>query len=397
MLDYGVSELPDRLLDPGKVRMLRRRPPLSVLLAIGLVLLLLIWLVLGDFQRFQDSAPEAADAERDMPTRVEVEERQASVHSPQLILQGQLEAHRELELRVRQSGRVTALPVALGSRVAEGQVLLELERDELPQRLAQAEAELALAQAELAGGEELRRRQLISNPDYLRRQSNLSRAVAEVAGLRRRLDDTRPEAAFDGVLDRLDAELGQILQTGDPWGRLVDDSRLIARAWAPQRDVLSLAPGLAAEVVLLDGSRLAGEVTHVASRADEATRSFAVEVGLDNPEHRRLAGASATLEITLPERRVHRLSPALLELDDEGRLAVKHLDEDDRVRLDRVELVDADAREARVAGLPERIRLITLGGGFVGPGEKVIAVPGDAVSPDDTRDDGAFSPSTESP
>jgi multidrug efflux system membrane fusion protein len=376
--------------------MLRRRPPLSVVLAIGLVLLLLIWLALGDFHRFQDTAPDAADTEREMPTRVEVMERQASIHSPQLTLQGQLEAYRELELRVRQAGRVTGLPVALGNRVAESQILLELERDELPQRLAQAEAELALARAELAGGEELRRRQLISNPDYLRRQSNLSRAVAEVANLRRQLDDTRPEAPFDGVLDRLDAELGQIIQIGDPWGRLIDDSRLIAHAWAPQRDVLSLAPGLAAEVILLDGTRLEGEVTHVSSRADEATRSFAVEVGLDNPDRRRLAGASATIEITLPERRVHRLSPALLELDDEGRLAVKHLDEDDRVQVDRVELVDADAREARVAGLPEHIRLITLGGGFVGPGERVIAVPGDSASPD-TVGDSTFSPITESP
>ncbi|WP_372609962.1 biotin/lipoyl-binding protein, partial [Halomonas sp.] len=154
-----------------------RLPPLSVLLAIGLACLLLVWLALGDIEGFRDTPPEEKEAEGPALTRVEVVERQASVHSPQLTLQGQLEAHRELELRARQAGRVTGLPVAVGSRVADGQVLLELDRDELPQRLEQAEAELALAQAELAGG----------------------------------------------------------------------------------------------------------EVTHVASRADEATRSFAVEVGLDNP------------------------------------------------------------------------------------------------------------------
>lgn len=376
--------------------MLLRRPPLSVLLAIGLVSLLLVWLALGDFHRFQDTAPESADAEQEMPTRVEVVERRANVHTPRMTLQGRLEAHRELELRARQAGKVSALPTALGSRVTAGQVLLELERDELPQRREQAQAELALAQAELSGGEELRQRQLISNPDFLRRQSNLSRAVAEIASLRRQLDETRPGAAFDGVLDRLDAELGQIIQIGDAWGRLIDDSRLIARAWAPQRNVLSLTPGQPAEVILLDGSRLAGEVTHVASRADEATRSFAVEVGLDNPDRRRLAGASATLEITLPERRVHRLSPALLELDDEGQLAVKHLDDEDRVQLDRVELVDADSREARVAGLPERLRLITLGGGFVVAGEKVIAVPGDGPSAQ-AAGDSTLSPLPESP
>ncbi|TDR49580.1 multidrug efflux system membrane fusion protein [Halomonas ventosae] len=359
----------------------RRLPPLSVLLAIGLACLLLVWLALGDIEGFRDTAPASDEAAGPAPTRVEVTERQAQTHAPRLVLQGQLEAHREVELRARQAGRVEALPVALGERVRQGETLLALAREELPARLEQAEAELALARAELAGAEELRRRELISNPDYLRLKSGVSQALAEVAALRRQLDDTRPEAPFDGVLDRLDVELGDLVQVGEAWGRLVDDSRLTALAAAPQRDALSLSPGLPVEIQLLDGTRLPGELSHVASRAEESTRSFPVEATLANPEGRRLAGASATLVIRLPERRVHRLSPALLELDGDGRLAVKHLDDDDRVHLTPVELVSADAETARVAGLPERVRLITLGGGFVEAGERVEAVPAETVSP----------------
>lgn len=354
--------------------MARRPPPFSALLAIGLMLLLLLWLAFGDWQRFHDSPPDADARDALAAPRVEVRDSRSVAHAPQLLLQGQLEAYRELELRARQAGRVEALPVALGSRVEAGQTLLELARDELPQRLAQAESQLALAQAELAGAEELRRRQLISNTEHLRLQSSVAAAVAELASLRRQLDDTRPSAPFSGVLDRLDVELGELVQIGESWGRLVDDSRLTATAWVPQRDALLLESGLSAEVRLLDGSRLPGTLTHVASRADDATRSFAVEARVENPERRRLAGASATLVIQLPERAVHRLSPALLELDEEGMLAVKHLDEEDRVVRQRIVLVDADAREARVAGLPERVRLITLGGGFVAPGERVTPV-----------------------
>lgn len=352
----------------------RRLPPPSVLLAIGLVLLLLLWLAFGDLQSFRDAPPSAEEEETPPPPQVEVRESLAAPHSPRLVLQGQLEAYRELELRVRQAGRVAGLPVAVGSRVEAGQPLLELARDELPQRLAQAEAQLALARAELAGADDLRRRQLISNIEYLRLQSGVSSAEAELASLRHQFDDTRPRAPFAGVLDRLDAELGDLLQAGDGWGRLVDDAQLTATAWVPQRDVLPLTPGLPAEVRLLDGSRLDGELTHVASRADEATRSFAVEARVANPEHRRLAGASASLVIQLPERDVHRLSPGLLELDEEGQLVVKTLDEEDRVVRRRVTLVDADSGEARVAGLPERVRLITLGGGFVAPGQRVTPV-----------------------
>jgi membrane fusion protein, multidrug efflux system len=361
----------------------RRRLPLSPLLAVAVTLALGIWLAFGDLQRFQDAPPEGDPAEAEPATRVEVVTRDAEPHTPRLVLQGHLVADRELTLRARQAGRIEALPVAAGSRVEAGTVLLALARDELPARLEQAEAELALARAELAGADDLRRRELIANTDYLRLQSGVSRAVAEVASLRRQLADTRPTAPFDGVLDRLDAELGDLLQVGEAFGRLVDDTQLVARAWVPQRDAHELEVGLPAELRLLDGSRLPGEVSLVGRRAEEEARSFAVEARVANPEGRRLAGASATLVVTLPERDVHRLSPALLELDDDGRLAVKHLDDGDRVERTPVTLVDAAPEEARVTGLPERIRLITLGGGLVAPGERVVPVA--AEPPAETR------------
>lgn len=362
----------------GSPRMPRRRLPLSPLLAIAVTFALGIWLAFGDLQRFQDTAPESEPAEAPPAVRVEVMEREAEAHAPRLVLQGHLEADRDLTLRARQAGRVEALPVAAGERVEAGTVLIHLARDELPARLEQAEAELALARAELAGADDLRRRELIANTDYLRLQSGVARAAAEVASLRRQLDDTRPTAPFDGVLDRLDVELGELLQVGEAFGQLVDDRHLVARAWAPQRDAHALEVGRPATLRLLDGSRLEGEVSLVARRAEEEARTFSVEARVANPEGRRLAGASASLVITLPERQVHRLSPALLELDDDGRLAVKHLDDDDRVVRTAVELVDAATDEARVAGLPERVRLITLGGGLVAPGERVVPVAADA-------------------
>ncbi|QTP55890.1 efflux RND transporter periplasmic adaptor subunit [Billgrantia sulfidoxydans] len=352
-----------------------RRPPNSALLAALVLLALLLWLVLGDFQRFQQQAPPAEAPQTESLPRVEYRVSEAASYQPRRVVQGQLEAFREVELRSRHAGRVAELPVAQGTAVDAGTPLLVLSRDALEAQLERAEAQLELARAELAGANDLRQRNLISRPELLRLQSSVSVAAADVAELRQALDETRPTAPFDGVLDRLHVELGEVLQVGEAYARLVDDRRLTASAWVAQRDAQDLRPGLPTEVRLLDGSRLSGELTHVASRADESTRSFYVEAEFDNPERRRLAGASATLAITLPEREVHRFSPALLELDEEGRLRIKHLDDDDRVVSTPVGLVGADATAARVTGLPETIRLITLGGGFVAPGDRVIAVP----------------------
>ncbi len=94
--------------------------------------------------------------------------------------------------------------------------------------------------------------------------------------------------------------MGDLLQPGEEWARLVDDRHLKGEAWVSQQQVGALSEGLPVAARLLNGGELSGEVSYISRRADEATRTFYVEVILDNPERQRLAGGSAELTITLP-------------------------------------------------------------------------------------------------
>ncbi|KPQ25520.1 MAG: hypothetical protein HLUCCA13_03135 [Halomonas sp. HL-48] len=353
-----------------------RKIPFSYALASLLVLALVVWLALGNFQGFQSEAPEATE-DSDPESRVEVVEQQSIAYIPEQIVQGQLTAQRETALRANATGYVAEKPVDQGSRVAAGDTLLVLDNDALAEQLQQARDELALAEAEYAGARNLRQRELISQPELLRRQSALSASAASVAQLQKQLDDSRPTAPFDGVLNRVTVELGDLLQPGEEWAQLVDDRRLKGAAWVSQQQVGYLSVGLPVTARLLNGEQLEGELTFISHRAEEATRSFYIEATLDNPASKRLAGGSAELTITLPPRQVHSLSPALLSLDSEGQLAVKHLDDNDKVQQTRVELVSADNQRAYVTGLADPLRLITLGAGMVDVGETVIPVTAD--------------------
>lgn len=350
-----------------------RRIPFSYALASLLVLALVIWLAFGNFQRFQTTPPDATP-HSEADSRVEIVVQQSTPFIPQQIIQGQLTAERETTLRANVAGFVTEKPIAQGSRVEAGDTLLVLDNDALPERLQQAQDELAVAQAEYAGARNLRERQLISQPELLRLQSALSASAAQVAQLQNQLDDSRPTAPFEGVLNRVQVELGDLLQPGEEWGQLVDDRRLKGAAWVSQQQVGDLSIGLPVTARLLNGDHLEGELSHISNRAEEATRSFYIEATLDNPAGKRLAGGSAELTITLPPRQVHTLSPALLSLNSEGQLAVKHLDENDQVQQTAVEMVSADIQRAYVTGLPDPLRLITLGAGMVDVGQTVDPV-----------------------
>ncbi|TDX33039.1 multidrug efflux system membrane fusion protein [Modicisalibacter xianhensis] len=347
------------------------------LFALALGIALLAWLAFGNMQEFRDNAPPSDEqAGQDLP-RVEVRLSRAEAYSPHLTLQGQLEPRHDVTLRPSLSGTVARLPQAQGTRVAQGDVLVELEQEDLDAQLARAKADLELRQAELEAGQRLRSRELVAGNELLRLQSALATAKAELASLRQQQANLRIVAPFAGTLDRLDIDEGDYVQAGEDIGRLIEIDQLTAEAWAPQRRALALEEGLPVTAILLDGSTLQGELSYIASGANEATRSYALEANIANPERRRIAGASATLEIALPERQAHRLSPARLVLDEQGQLGVKHLAPDDTVEFTPVSLISADATQAWVAGLPEEVRLITLGGGFVDNGDAVVPVPAD--------------------
>jgi multidrug resistance efflux pump len=70
-------------------------------------------------------------------------------YSGQIIAEGQAVPVRSALLSLPSAGIVASAPVALGEHVEAGQVLVQLDPRQLELRLAQAEAELAIAQAKL--------------------------------------------------------------------------------------------------------------------------------------------------------------------------------------------------------------------------------------------------------
>lgn len=83
---------------------------------------------------------------------------------------------------------------------------------------------------------------------------------------------------------------------GSPLFDLVRIDRLKATGQVPQSSVGQVSVGQAVTVQLLDGDLLHGTVTFVAAAADPETRSFPVEVAVDNPDLKRVAAAPRACE-----------------------------------------------------------------------------------------------------
>ena len=208
------------------------------------------------------------------------------------------------------SGVVAEVQVAVGDRVTEGEVLLELEsnaeRLEMQRRRLQWEdrSELAALERQVEvrrerygilerlheEGRAVSREQLLT--------AELELVSAETAREQARLRESREaleyqlaEAAYEsrqlrtpiaGIVARIERKPGEWLSTGESALEVVDLSALVLRVNVPEGMVRGLRHGETMPLTLSDGRTAEAVLTRIAPVADAATGLVELRFRLDN-------------------------------------------------------------------------------------------------------------------
>lgn len=349
----------------------------SMLIAIVIVVVLAAWMLSGEPVTTAATEPPAASAKTvEKPVfKVEVTTLEASQIVREVKVQGQVEPLRTVNIKAETSGRVTELAAKRGERVDANAMLIKLALDDREARLQQAQMQVRQYDHDLKAAQTLKQKGLQAESKIMELKAALASAQAALESIRQDIAHTRIQAPFAGVLDQRPVELGHFVERGDVIATLVDDSRLLVTAQVPQQSISQLQIGQPAKAYLLDGTELQGTLSYVATQGDDATRSFRVEVTVDNPGQKRLVGLSATLSLPVEQVQAHFVSPSLISLGKEGELVIKTVDQEQHVEQFPVQIVRTNAQGAWVKGLPDSAQVITLGQGFVEAGDQVQAIP----------------------
>lgn len=364
----------------------------SVWLALTFATLITAWMVSGQFAETEATEPnEAADGSQPVPVlpmKVAVMRTTASDVEREMMLQGQLEPVRRVVLKAETAGKIVSVKVDKGARVSAEQVIVALDLEDRPARLRQAKAEVASRAADLKAAKSLGARSMQAKTAIHAAEAAHELARAGLARIRSEIDWATVRAPFPGVINARAVELGDFLDRGDPVAELVDDTTLRVSAYVPQHAVGKLQVGAPARVRLITGETVPGTVTFVAAAAETETRSFRVEVNIDNPDRAYKAGISAEVGIVTDIVRAHFVSLATLSLDEQGDLGVKTVDSAAKVGFAPIRIVKTGADGAWVSGLPEAAIVITLGHGFVQTGDVVSPVESEAADSGQARREG---------
>jgi membrane fusion protein, multidrug efflux system len=341
---------------------------------IGMLLLIAIWIASGVLLREDEREDRAMDPEERLTT-VAIRESQAQPIERVLVLQGDLQPEQVVLIRAETGGLVERWHVSLGAAVVPGDLLVQLELGERRTQLRQMQAQLNVAEHQLWAAQQLVEEGYEPEIALEMARAELEAAKANLSAVEEEISRTRIRAPIPGIVDQRIAEQGDFVGTGDEVAQIINNNPLRAMVRVPQHSIGRVKAGQPARVDVLQHGIVEGEITFVSTLADPATRTFRVEVEIPNPDQRLSAGTSVEVEIPTEQVHAHQVSPAIIGLDDEGRVGVKTVDQDSRVHFHVVEFVRAGHEGVWIAGLPVETQIITVGQGFVRAGEKVIARP----------------------
>jgi RND family efflux transporter MFP subunit len=179
--------------------------------------------------------------------------------APGIAAEGRVVAYPGYEVRVgaERAGRLVRVLVEEGDLVRKGQLLAEIDSDELRAALAEArarvveaEAEVRLSEANLARRQRLQQERILAANDLdqaLRdsetSQARAATARASVARYEAQLAKSRLAAPIAGTLVARRVDAGQMVETGDHAFTVADLTRLRIEGEAHEADAASVAQG----------------------------------------------------------------------------------------------------------------------------------------------------------
>jgi len=345
-----------------------------MLMAAGVAVLVTVWMLSGLGSSPVDfSNNEGISAASGEPMRVRIEQIRASDVVRQITVSARTEPNRFVRMKAETDGAVVALGADRGSEVNEGDIIIELDLRDRNARLQEAESLIVQRELELKGRQDLRDRQFSSQVELAEAQTRLDSAAAAKERIALEIQNTTIDAPFDGIVQERNVEIGDYVRAGDTIVDVVDIDPLIIAGEINGKEVSELRIGSKGSAKLVDGTILEGTIRYLAPVADENTRTFRVELAVDNPQRVR-AGLTAELQLSGSRISAHDISPALLTLADDGTIGVKVANANNRVEFYPIEIAASSGSGILVTGLPDSVRVITVGQGFVTVGQQVEPV-----------------------
>jgi RND family efflux transporter MFP subunit len=236
------------------------------------------------------------------------------------VLPGRTEAYTDAPIYAQTSGYLKEWHFDIGAKVKAGDVLAQIDTPEVDQELAQAQAQLKVAQAALNLAEvtyrrsqDLFNRNVIAAEDfdtaadtYRENQAMIMADQANINQLEALEAFKIIRAPFDGIVTARNTDLGDYIAAGSGTQlfRMQQTSPLRVYVTVPQAFADLVKIGTEGELTLdeFPGRKFLGHVTDTAKAIDPTSRTLLTELQIPNETGQLLPGAYALITLQVRDK-----------------------------------------------------------------------------------------------
>ncbi len=306
---------------------------------------------------------------------------------------GEVRPRIESRLGFRVSGKIIARKVDIGSTVKRGQVLMQIDPQDLQLAQAQANAGLkaaesnhALAKAELARYRELHEKNFVSQAvldskesAYQAARAGYEQAVAVYKSQSNQTAYTTLVADAQGVVTGIDAEVGQVVAAGTPVVRVaqLNEKEIVIGIPEGKVDSLRSITDVRVRIWAKPNQIIPGKIREISPIADPATRTYTARVAIPQAPADVKLGMTAYVTFSAKTAAPVIKLPMTALFQDKASTAVWIVD-NGAVKLVPVQVGGPAGNEIVIAaGLTQGQAVVTAGVNLLKPGQKVRILGGD--------------------
>lgn len=351
-----------------KFRSLNTSTQVMIIISLAFVL----WMASGVFSRKTHD-----DVNVNKLANVKTVESHAVYKSIPIKLSGVLKSLNTIDLKAEVDGKVHEVVAKDGEFLKKGSIIAVLDTEDKKKLYDTAIFNLESAKLNLKSTQTLYEKKLSSDNALSLARSNFRAAEAALEKAKTDFDKTVVKAPFDGFIDLILIHKGDFLSSMNSTNIVAKFSTLdpiLVYADIPQNKVEMV--DMDSEVIvrkLYTHEERFGKMKFISKQANPDTRTFYVEVQLDNKDNYFAIGTSAEVIILSKEKyALHYQPKSSIVLDSSGRVSIKTVDENNIVHINNVDIVDEDDKGFFIKGLKEHEKIITLGAAYVKEGQEVV-------------------------
>ena len=349
-----------------------------------LFILLLVGLTLFIGKRIEEKKVQleaelkAATATETPPVNVVTLDLQPTVLRDKINLPGVIEPWERLDLMAKIGGSIEEVFVKEGEQVRQGQLIARIESKDYQIALDSAKAAYELAKISLARNQSLRSKGIATqaNLDELEAQFRQAKAAVENAELQ--LSRCRITAPLAGVISRLDAKIGSVVNQMVPASiaEILQLDQVKAMVSIPESDVAAVRKlkNVEVEIQALGHEKVRGAVYFLAPVTETQAHVYRLELRIPNQDHHILPGMFVRADI-VKEVRAQALAVPLFSVISRNKEQFVYLEENGAARKKTVQTGFLEGWQVLITdGLQAGDKVIVEGHRSVEDGQKVKVV-----------------------